>query len=169
MTKEFAERYFRWLVDQVNLGTNVNKYEGLFRRFHSRAFYWDVPNDDNRIGDALEVRREFWGPGNPIPRDGVSVFEVIIARSRRLEFQAGGERELWAWQLFQNLGLGRMFDPLTVRNERKIDDTIEALMFRTYERDGTGGFFPLKHAKEDQTKIEIWYQMSAYIIENTIE
>jgi hypothetical protein len=169
MTKEFAERYFIWLTSQVNLGTNVNSYEGLFRRFHSRAFYWEVPNDDNRIGDALELRREFWGPGNLIPRDGVSIFEVIIALSRRLAFQAGGDQELWAWQLFQNLGLGRMFDPLTLRNERKIDDTIETLMFRTYGPDGKGGFFPLSHPKEDQAKIEIWYQMSAYINERSTE
>lgn len=62
-----------------------------------------------------------------------------------------------------------MFDPLTVRNERKIDDTIETLMFRTYGPDGKGGFFPLSHPKEDQTKIEIWYQMSAYINEHTTE
>ena len=28
-----------------------------------------------------------------------------------------------------------------------------------------GGFFPLAFPKEDQTKVEIWYQMSGYLEE----
>ena len=34
-----------------------------------------------------------------------------------------------------------------------------------YERDGQGGFFPLKYPTEDQTKKEIWDQMNLYVNE----
>jgi hypothetical protein len=73
--------------------------------------------------------------------------------------------EIWAWKLIKNLKLHNMYDPLTSRKVDIIDEKIEALIWRTYEPDGSGGFFPLKNAKEDQTKVEIWYQMNAYVIE----
>jgi hypothetical protein len=43
-----------------------------------------------------------------------------------------------------------------------VEEILYALIWRTYDPDGVGGFFPLAWPKEDQTKIEIWYQMNAY-------
>lgn len=170
MNREFAERYFQWLAEQVNVdvGGRPKEWDGLFRHIHSKDFIWTVPNDDNRIGDAIYLRLEFWD-GRPIPRRGVSTFEVMVALSRRLEFVAGGDRELWAGQLIKNLGLQKMFDPLSSRKHDRIEEVLDTLIWRTYEPNGEGGFFPLKFAKEDQTKVEIWYQMNAYIIENTVD
>jgi hypothetical protein len=169
MTKKFAERYFHWLANQIVVEKSEHRdYEYLFRRLHSREFVWLVPNDDNRAGDALELRREFWGEGNKYPRYGVSTLEVIVALSRRLEFNAGGEKEIWAGQLLKNLGLDKMYDPVSKRKAMKIDDILETLLWRTYEYDGIGGFFPLLSTEEDQTKVEIWYQMAAYINEHTV-
>lgn len=139
----------------------------MLRRLHSKGFVWIVPNDDSRIVDALDLRREFWN-GSPFPRRGVSVLEIVVALSRRLEFNGGGERDVWAGQLLKNLGLDWMYDPITKKKERQIEEILEALIWRTYLSTGTGGFFPLMYAKEDQTKIDIWYQMSAYILENTV-
>ena len=172
MTKRFAERYFDWLASQVRVESNSpipKEYGGLLKQLHGREFVWVVPNDDNRAVDALSLRREFWGEGNKYPRDGVSLLEVILALSRRLEFTAGGEKEVWAGQLLKNLKLDRMFDPLTIRKANRVDEIVDGLIWRTYERDGTGGFFPLKDIKEDQTKVEIWYQMNAYVMEHTID
>ena len=170
MNREFAERYFGWLAEQINVdyGNRPKEYDGLFRHIHSKDFIWIVPNDDNRVGDALELRREFWDR-RPIPRRGVSTLEVLVALSRRLEFNAGGDRELWAGQLIKNLGLQKMFDPVSSRKHDRIDEVLDTLIWRTYEPNGEGGLFPLRYAKEDQTKVEIWYQMSAYIIENTVD
>lgn len=164
MTKEFAERYLNWLSTQIAI--DPVEYAGLLSYLHQKEFVWIIPNDDNRIGDALELRKEFWGEGNKIPRQGVSTLEVLVALSRRLEFNGGGDKEVWAWRLISNLGLQRMFDPINRRKAYRIEDILNTLIWRTYEPDGRGGFFPLKDAKEDQTKVEIWYQMSAYIIEH---
>ena len=170
MTKKFAERYYQWLAAQIHIDhVGIGKeYDDLFRYLHSREFVWVVPNDDNRAIDALSLRREFWGEGNRYPRDGVSLLEVIIALSRRLEFVAGGEKEIWAGQLLKNLKLDRMYDILSPKKLTRIEDIVNTLIWRTYERDGSGGFFPLKHSEEDQTKVEIWYQMNAYVNEHTV-
>ena len=170
MTREFAERYYNWLCKQVIIeGKDHKDYDGLFRHLHAKDFVWIVPNDDNRIGDVYEMRREFWGEGNRVPKHEVSMLEVIVALSRRLEFIAGGEKEIWAGQLLKNTGLDKMYDPVGTVKTQRIEAIIEALIWRLYDRDGTGGFFPLRNPKEDQTKVEIWYQMNAYVIEHTID
>ena len=47
-----------------------------------------------------------------------------------------------------------------------IDEILNKFIDRTYRASGYGGLFPLRHSKEDQRKVEIWYQMAAYLIEN---
>lgn len=165
MTKEFAEQYFEWLVDNIEIGPTRQafSFNGLFRALHAKEFVWVIANDDNRIGDALELRREFWRPGNQIPRTPVSILEVIVALSRRVAFNASGEENKWAWQLIVNLGLDNMPDPFGRRKAEKTEEILEALVWRTYEPNGVGGLFPLRIMESDQTRTEIWYQMSAYI------
>lgn len=157
-------RYFNWLARQINL---QGEHIGLYRCLHSREFFWDVPNDDNRLVDGMEVRKRWYANrGAVAPENWPSVLEVIVALSQRLEFQAGGYAQEWAAQLIRNLGLDKYEDPITSRDEEKISEALDALIFRTYERNGSGGFFPLRHTEHDQTKIEIWYQMAEYIREH---
>lgn len=136
---------------------------------HSKEFVWLIPNDDNRIQDGKDLRREFLhdndDPGFVTLDQPCSVLEVLVGLSRRISFAAGGSAEGWAWQLLLNLDLERMSDPLSQRKATKVDQILEALIWRTYNPDGTGGFFPLSWPEEDQTKIELWYQMSAYVNE----
>ena len=116
MTKEFAERYFQWLKNQVTFpyrGSKDRDYEELLRKFHAREFAWIVPNDNNRIVDGLYIRKDFWGPGNPVPQTPVTTLEVLIGIARRLEWNGGGEAYLWAGQLLKNLGLQRFYNPLS--------------------------------------------------------
>jgi hypothetical protein len=40
---------------------------------------------------------------------------------------------------------------------------MERCVWRTYEPNGVGGFFPLENPNEDQREVELWYQMSAYV------
>lgn len=164
-TNSHAARYFEWLVGHVEIDSD--QYWGLFERLHWKEFQWFIPNDDNRIGDAVELRREFWGEGVFIPENPVSVLEVIVGLSRRCAWQDDGTAEEWAWQLIKNLKLHRMANPITVSRERQIDEILDALIWRTYGNNGSGGFFPLRNPDQDQTKVEIWYQMSAYIIERS--
>ena len=47
-----------------------------------------------------------------------------------------------------------------------IEDIVNAWMNREYLPNGQGGLFPLVRTKNDQTTVEIWYQLQEYILEN---
>lgn len=165
MTKPFGEKYFKWLISHVNADQAVaNNYKPMLRLLHDREFAWIVANDDNRIEDGRDLRAEYTQASRHIFDDHpVSTLEVLVALSRRVEFNAGGESEHWSWVLIENLGLDKYPGQLTERQVDQINQIIENLIFRNYKRNGLGGFFPLKYTEQDQTKVEIWYQMSAYI------
>ena len=165
MTNSIGERYYEWLVSQVNVTRSSKEFSGIFRWMYHQEFVWLVPNDDNRIGDAIDLRKEFWGVGRMIPQNGVSILEVIVALSRRAAFVGGGEAPDWAWIFIKNLGLNKFHDPLTSRKETKIQEILETFVYRLYAPDGVGGLFPLLNPPLDQTKVELWYQMHAYINE----
>jgi hypothetical protein len=139
---------------------------------HNVEFVWTVPNDDNRVGDGLDLRSEYFDgvhrrkyQREDLVLEGVTVLEILISLSRRLAWMIGGEASYCAWRLLENLKLHKSSDPLTDAKANKVDEAINDLIWRTYERNGQGGFFPLKSHLEDQTKVEIWYQMNAYVIE----
>jgi hypothetical protein len=133
---------------------------------HETEFVWFIPNDNNRLMDANALRKEFLNGKIRVFRYPISVLEVLIALSRRAAWNGSGQAGDWAWKLIQHLHLQRSSDPLTGRKLKRVDDILYKLIWRTYEPNGEGGFFPLREPKEDQTKLEIWHQMSAYIIEN---
>ena len=165
MTPQPEVEYFEWLVSQIQI-TGNRTYNYLFERMHDLEFVWTVPNDDNRIQDGLDLRHEFLdGSRRRLRLDGASILEVLIALSRRLEFTAGGDARVWAWRLLKNLRLSKMSDPLTEEDADQIDEILDALVWRTYQSNGEGGFFPMKNSLEDQRHVEIWYQMNAYVME----
>jgi hypothetical protein len=175
MPKQINYDYFEWLISQIKIG-GTRSYRELFERMHNTEFVWTVPNDDNRVRDGLDLRNEFL---NEIPRvsrkelayfssilhAGASMLEILISLSRRVAFTAGGEADAWAWQLMENLRLTKLSDPLTREKEKRIDEILEAVIWRTYGSKGQGGFFPLNWAEKDQTKVELWYQMQKYVME----
>lgn len=167
-----AEDYLRWLASQIREEEKSKEYWDLFSIMFEKEFAedWLVPNDGNRLVDGLDLRVEF-AHAQHIRVDAMqnlgpcSFLEVLIGLSRRLAFAAGGSAPGWARQLVMNLELDKMSDPLTRRKARQVDDILDNVIRRTYDPDGTGGFFPLAWADEDQTKKELWYQMAAYIDE----
>lgn len=169
-----TRQYFNWLVSQIKIGQNgavPRGYHDLFEILAQKEFIWIVPNDENRIHDARDLRQEFSnkkGKRDLVSENiGVTVLEIIVALSRRLEFNAGVmSAKDWAWALIHNLGLDKMCDPLSPRKQRNLNIILDDLIWRTYDPSGAGGFFPLQNPKEDQTRIEIWNQMNTYIIEN---
>ena len=173
MTKRISASYFNWLTSMFEGRVN-RTYTGLFQKLYETEFFWFVPHDDNRLRDGLELRNEFLNGRYKQPSErelrffetmGATVLEVVVALSRRVAFTAGGTPEFWAWQLLENLRLGNMYDPLTETKLKRIDEILETMIWRTYQRDGRGGFFPLGQPNEDQTKVEIWYQMQKYVNE----
>lgn len=169
-----AEDYLRWLEPQIGGDESGRTYRTLLEIMSSTEFICQliesVANDTNRIADGLALRVEFCRASHIRP-DGLSdlgpcsFLEVLIGLSRRLSFNAGGEAPGWAWELLNNLGLHRMYDPMSRNRINKTHDILETVICRTYRPDGGGGFFPLIGADTDQAKIELWYQMSAYIDE----
>ena len=157
--------YFIWLTAQIEIPNNKT-YNDLFTKLHETEFHWIIPRDDNRLEDAVELRQEFvHNRRNDIHKRPVSLLEVLIALSRRVSWTTDRSPEFWAWHLLENLKVDRSSDPLTERKAQRIDHILETLIWRTYEPNGEGGFFPLKHPQDDQTKREIWDQMNAYVNE----
>lgn len=162
--------YYDWLISQIEFPRNFDKtFSGLLYHLHLFEFVWIIDGDDNRMQDARDLRTEFKRRFPEYSKiefnDYVSVLEVMIAVSRTLEFVAGGEAPAWVWRLIDNLRLNHFYDPFTKYKQVQVDDILETLIWRTYERNGRGGFFPLIYPAEDQTKVEIWYQLNAYVQE----
>jgi hypothetical protein len=159
--------YFLWLTAQIGVPERKqNMYNDLFMRLYETEFVWIVPHDDNRLQDGLELRNEFLsGRRGEVYDMPASLLEVLIALSRRVAWTTELSSEYWAWKLLKNLRLTKSSDPLVGAKAERVEDILESLIWRTYERDGQGGFFPLKYPQDDQTKREIWDQMNAYVNE----
>lgn len=161
--------YYEWLIKKIDVPQD-RSYRDLFERMHNFEFVWVVPNDDNRIQDALDIRLNFQDiAGKSLNLGGVTCLEMVISLSEGLAFLASGNSHShqWAWTLIKNLGLSKFSDPVSPDQTRDIDHILHNLVFRMYNADGSGGFFPLQNPDGDQTKIEIWKQMNAYVTEMT--
>ncbi len=166
---DLREPYLRWLEEQLGTGGR-RTYWDLTNLMFDMEFTWSVPMDDNRLVDARDLRTEFaTGVGVPISHvqdlAPVSFLEILIVLSRKLTFVAGGSAPGWAYVLLGNLELRRMFDPLTQRKAQRAQEIMQTVIQRKYMPDGTGGFFPLAWPDGDQTTIELWYQLNAYVEE----
>lgn len=164
--------YLTWLYSQVGDVKARNKshtYWNLFRQMHTTEFLWLVPNDDNRVEDGRALRTEWAEDFGYSVHDvdwafACSFLEMLIGISRRLAFEGDGHTSTWFWHLISNLGLQTCTDDIPY-DEVEVDFRINAVTFRTYDRNGRGGLFPLKNARQHQRNVELWYQMQAYLQE----
>jgi hypothetical protein len=169
MTRDsLREDYLRWLEPQLkDQYSPTASYWDLVNLMFDTEFRWSVPHDDNRLADGLDLRIEFSYEArvSKTRLDDLgpcSFLEVLVGLSRRLAFIAGGDAPGWAWQLLTNLELHRMADPLSRYKQRKANAIMDVCIERTYSPDGQGGFFPLAWPDDDQTQIELWYQLNNY-------
>lgn len=162
--------YFRWLSAKVIRLMNPTPsltYGNLLKRLHSTEFVWVVDGDDNRAMDGVGLRRLFLIeariPDDPEWRSlGCSVLEMMIALSRRASFATDIPADRWFWHMIENLGLIECNDAAgDVSSE--IDEVLYSLIWRQYDFCGGGGLFPILETKNDQRKIEIWYQFNEYV------
>lgn len=166
--------YFEYLC--LLVGKNQSEpYSLLLERLFSIGFYSMVPNDDNRGVDGEQLRDQYidamGSSARPLsfPKFSCSVFEMMIGLAKRMEFELGGGKyekkaSYWFWVLIDNLRLGWCKNDIYSMSE--VDFVIDRMLSREYNRNGEGGLFPLNHSKKDQRKVEIWYQMSEWIIQN---
>lgn len=175
MNEPLDELYLRWLYSQVasvKSRIRARTYWGLFRQLYTTEFVWIVPNDDNRVMDGQLLREEFLQDSEIEEVDevwmalGCSYLEMLIGLSRRLSFEGGGEPLEWFWHILHNIELDELNDAQEIPRE-EISEKLNVITFRTYKRNGIGGLFPLKRTRVDQRDVEIWYQMNAYLLENS--
>lgn len=168
------EPYLRWLYSQVGnvrLRSPSRTHWTLLQRLFSKEFVWLIPNDDNRLEDGRDLRIEFVDEYfqdddiDPMWLElGCSMLEMLIALCRRLNFEDDCLTVAeWFWELIHNLKLKTTDSDCN--HEETVSAILDEVIWRTYREDGLGGLFPLKHPKEDQRDVEIWYQLSAYLLE----
>src|SRR5574343_937028 len=172
MSEPLDESYFKWLYSQVDDVEETRKSKtcwNFLREFFIKEFVWFVPNDDNRLEDGRDLRYEFVESMNIQEVDitwtqlGCSMLELMIGLSRRLTFEAEGNSRDWFWTLVSNLGLRRWPDSVVCPKD-KIDEVLDRVIFRNYDSRGRGGFFPLRKTRNDQRTVELWYQLSEYVL-----
>jgi hypothetical protein len=165
MNGDLQETYLDFLESQIEIGKD-RSCRDLLKIMLDKDFVWLVPNDDNRIADGLDIRAEWFDQSGFVADLGpCSFLEVLIGLSQRMAFITDESAEGWSWQLLTNLGLSKMRDDLSTYKTRKAHDILDTAIWRLYNSDGSGGFFPLLRPKNDQRETELWYQMSAYIRE----
>ena len=176
------ELYFKWLYAKVADPTFDDPrltYWNILRVLFKKEFGWVVENDGNRVGDGKQLRIDFLREME-IPRHhvepnwikiGCSVLEVMVGLADRLAFEADGGPHYWFWEhLMTNIGLAGYNDKIRFTKSRleRLDEMLDLLMQRQYEPSGLGGFFPLQEPAEDQRKVELWYQLSEYVMEREL-
>lgn len=170
MSEPLENLYFNWLcakVIRLENPTPTLRYDKLLRILHTTEFVWLLPGDDNRAEDGKELRRNFLyeaeAPDNPEWRAlSCSVFEMLVAFSKRAEFSTDVSNRQWFWEFIENLGLLQFNDASNVTPE-DVADILYTFVWRQYPPNGWGGLFPLEGPHRDQREVEIWYQFCDYL------
>jgi hypothetical protein len=143
-----------------------------------KEFRWSVPNDDNRAFEGKNLREKFCDEEGVEYVDEyfdspVSMLELIIALAYRCESIMADQNDNmsmkdWFWTMLTNAGLDKFTDDAYHKmfGKQVVDEILNRIIDRRYHRNGSGGLFPLRFCKKDQRKIELWYQMSSYLVEN---
>ena len=181
--EEIEQAYYIWLCSSISVdhqGKNHNvSYWLLIKELYNIEFYAVLEKDMNRLDDVLRLRERYAECLNNtvtgLYEHSVSVFELILAVAHRVKDAMDdlshplteADVEQWFWHLIRNLELWRFNDTnFNDTSTKLISNIIYTFLSRKYNPDGQGGLFPIIHPEKDQTKVEIWYQMMAYLLEN---
>jgi len=176
--EDLKTEYLTWLYGVIFGHQIETQYWLLANTLFKIDYYWTIPNDDNRGEDGKQFRHDFsLGYFNALRSwwDGpCTVFEMITGVACRMEdiLENPVRRSNigdWFILLISNLGLKSFTDDnWSSDKEHEVHKKIDILLKRNYDRYGNGGLFPLEgsRVKNDQRKVEIWYQMMSYIDES---
>lgn len=176
--RKVLNSYYHWLCDLAGVSVDGCNYHLLLKELYNKKFYWSVPNDDNRAYEGKNLREKFCDEENLrfdfiSFDDEVSMLELILGLAYRCDWILSDNTNNitiseWFWKILSNVGLDLFDDSqfYEVGGALKIDNILDKIIKRTYSKTGEGGLFPLKRAKKDQRKVELWYQMCRYLVEN---
>ena len=165
--------YFDYLCKEAGIGGPQGRpYRHRAESLMDAPFAYSIPGDKNRESDGLELRIGY----SDAPKNECSVLEVMVAMCQKLCYMADGmlprEENLpgeWFYEMIRNLGIVSLTDDIWERNPEDAAEIcweqVGGWIKRRYDYDGTGGIFPLDHPNDDQTKVELWYQLNAYLME----
>lgn len=173
MTEKEREAYVKWLRRFIDRETPIGRsYSKLFDILMNREFIGIVPRDDNWEEHGLELRGVYFGV-RWTDLGPCSCLEMLIALSQDImdmmvdsnpEFTDG----YFFWRMIENLNLIQFDDEAfdDWRCEDLVEDILNVWLDRLYSRNGVGGLFPLRRTREDQRRVETWYQAQAWLLEN---
>lgn len=174
LADQIRKEYFDWMIDLVNAnrGPKEISYIKLLEYLHNTEFTYLILRDRNRAEDGVDLRYRFGlirkHPEYPEYLSGPSsVLEMMIALAIRCEEcimddpAYGNRTSQWFWGMIVSLGLGGMTDAIFDRDY--VEECLTRFLNREYERNGKGGLFTVKGTRRDMRKMEIWYQLNAYL------
>lgn len=172
-----------WYADRIQEAPLVQPgvtYSFLLAHLQLTTFDPWFGNDINRAKDGLELRRNLFAGGYNVPSGEATMLEVIYALADRMQYLVEADEvpgigvTVWFMDLLENLGLTQLTDEVFREDPDEASNVVNVVLSRLnrreYNFDGVGGLFPiLNHNNENQRVVELWYQMNAYLIENTEE
>lgn len=172
--------YVQWLFKQIDVPAYYNM---LLWALMDKPWNWFLDWDTNAVAHARNLRVSYIWERYPsrdfeeskiadetldiISPEPIAFLEVLVALAVLLEMHSyGGYSYQWARILLGNLDLLQYKGNPTMEQFREIDEKVERCIWRTYEPNGQGGFFPLREPKKDQREADLWQQLNAYVHEN---
>ena len=155
MTQTF---YIEELAKLVNIEYKV--YSKLMNELFDYTYYSIIPDDDNRIQDAKNLRDKYdYREGV----DRISVLEILVSLAKRMkdEYLSPLDLDIIFDDMICNLDLIDMTNHFY--NKLKVIKILDKFVNREYNKKGIGNIFPIAKTKRDQRKVSIWGQMLEYI------
>lgn len=176
--------YFEWLLRRLETDRLTPGVEYVSELLHNCVFERRVGRDINRAADGANLRKEFlreydasdFEPHvtNELLDQECSWLEMLVALAVGLDFLYEGGVYGRYYELVTNLGLRDMTKHVSRRSsqmeeydQRYVRRITSDVDHNRFQADGHGGLFPLSKpgGYQDQRRIEIWDQHSAYFRE----
>ena len=169
------DAYICWLYDKVmfkQMKRSGRSYALLLDYLMKRKFTCKLDRDVNRAEDGKYLRYTFCeeiGIPDEEIKGSCTFLEMAVALAERINDDIfpptpGVNGAQFFWMMMENCGLDEYID--SDFDEEKVGKIVDCILERRFSYNGSGGFFPLKHPKEDQKCVEMWYEMQQYMQEN---
>jgi hypothetical protein len=162
--------YYYWLLNIVYVEPDGPLNRLCWALFNTE-FQWNIPMDHNRAGDGLALRSRFDDgilTNNLLPK-WCSALEMMVALSDRIE------TEIMSCDTFGDR-TGLWFRIMLHFLHQEIDGCDSFLSFcdsfqnksitKAFEKNSDFRLFLSKKWPKSLHKVEIWYQMHAFLLEN---
>ena len=178
--------YLEWIIGKITSPDqpHPSDYYILLRELFNREFYSLLPMDRNREADGQQLRWTYLEECGKklinidekmLPVGPCRILEMMVGLAMRassfIQTKNDDKTSYLFWIMIKNLGLEGCTDEKIGRSEKsyaKMDNILQNFLDRKYTKRGKGGLFPVKSGEKDQRKVEIWYQMMAFLNENEV-